>query len=305
MGLIETWAKYRVLDARQREFINSRQRVCVLTKKEWFQFLRPLAEFDMAGDRMRGGLGCSIFVCFFIGMITLVLFPPLGVLLWIATFVIWIIYRMLAKRDLNNNLREFILPLVEILSQDMDSDAGLKMRIDLRGFDIDSKRISHREENTGWFAPYPRTIENQYQDPWLEGETRLADGTTLSWKITDHIRKREVTSKRTGVSKTKIRTKTKYKIRQMLQLRLAPKHDRYVLACPGSGKPELESAQGDSGVTSGDRIAHRLGNNRHVLTSERFHMESQIDHVFPKDLFVKSLGELFMRVRPISGESKG
>ncbi|MFZ2957511.1 MAG: hypothetical protein WA705_11520 [Candidatus Ozemobacteraceae bacterium] len=293
MGILDTWKKYRALDSRQQEFIWAGQRVCQFTKDEWLAFLRPLALFDAQGDQLRGKLGCSIFVVFFLGVVCMAFLPPLGLLFWIGSVITWMMYRTLAKRDIHNSLREFILPLVEIIGEDMAPEAKLKLRIDLRGFELDSKRISHREENMGWFAPYPRTVENIFKNPWLEGETRLRDGTTLQWKITDHVRKRVVTNKTGGLSRSKIKTKTKYKIEQIVDLRLAPKLGRY------SVEEKQETAHGEKGIT------FRRGENRHVFSLRETRVESSIDTVFPKEFFIAALGKLFMQVRPVSNETKG
>jgi hypothetical protein len=117
--------------------------------------------------------------------------------------------RYARKHDVPNGLRNFALPLLPILREDHDPDHVLELQIDLTG------PFEGRKE-TGKSKPYSvgryhKIVDTFYDDPWLQGHARFADGADVRFEITDHIRSSSKT-KRNPRGKIKHKTKVKKKV---------------------------------------------------------------------------------------------
>jgi hypothetical protein len=87
--------------------------------------------------------------------------------------------------------------------------------------------------------------EEFFQDPWLAGSAKFADGTRLQLRVVDRIRKREENKKRTS---GKYKTKTKYKIKSRVEARLQFKRTKYAFSKVGlqAAKNEKLNVQSDA-----------------------------------------------------------
>lgn len=213
---------YDALSAEQKEIIANKRAEAERTPAAWCVMLGELAAFDEVGDagRKRAGWGCGISIL--LTIVLLIVFAPLAALTVIATIVFAVMFFRLKKRDIPNSLRESLLPLVVVLREDMESDASLSLRFDLRE---PTRRENVKRENKG-AGGYPRVEESFYENAWMSGSGALADGTTLEWSVTDGIRERKVTKRN---PRGKIKTKTKYKVLRMLEMRVALRTDAYAL----------------------------------------------------------------------------
>src|SRR5262245_59448476 len=101
----------------------------------WLAGLRPVAEDDRQGDIIRRlflWVAIPSFVAAIIGgvitesLLVAAVFVALGVVFLAAFFV-------MRRRDLPDNLRRFVIPLVAVLREEMKPDEPLTLRLDLRG----------------------------------------------------------------------------------------------------------------------------------------------------------------------------
>jgi hypothetical protein len=229
MSMTEAIRAYRALDTRQRQLLRAKRLDGDFPPADWLALLRPLARFDRHGDRLRQlagkiaiGTGVLLFISFFLipflaelpVLNLLVVLPPLSLFLFLASLSVWLYLRRL---DLSNQLREFLLPLIALLEDDIKTGHTLRLALDLRGGTRKDKRTGGVPAYSR--GAYRRIVETHYEDPWLHGETVLTDGGQLTLDLVDHIRELKKT-KRTARGKTK--TKTKYKVRgeTRMQLRL-------------------------------------------------------------------------------------
>jgi hypothetical protein len=230
------------------------------TPGAWLAGLRPVAEDDRQGDIIRRlflGVAIPSFLAAVIGgvitqsLLVAMVFAALGVVFLAAFFV-------MRRRDLPDNLRRFVIPLLAVLREEMKPDEPLTMRLDLGGGTLIEKQTSQRKLGVG----YPSIKETHYTDAWLSGAARLADDARLAWQITDYIRKREIT-KRTA--RGKIKTKAKYKVKTVVEVRLGLPREDYT--------PHVEAALTDEG----DRLALKPGAKRDVIRVRRVVVANQLD----------------------------
>lgn len=120
------------------------------------------------------------------------------------------------------HLREAINPLLAVLREDMKVDERVTLAIDLRGAERAANQCGRR--NLPPRGAYPDVVEMSFADKWLRGEATLADGTRLTWEITDFVRC-EVRSRRNARGKTK--SKTRHRRATHLRIDLGWRKDRY------------------------------------------------------------------------------
>jgi hypothetical protein len=217
MTLTEAIKAYRTLNPRQRQLLRDKRLEGSYTPAYWLKLLTPPARFDDHGDRLRRFSGGAAAVSGVLTFLGLFLYPAVSFLGGLALVVFAGIWLYLRRLDLGNQLREFILPLVTLLGDDVKEGQTVHLAMDLRGGTIKDKRI----ETLPPYAKgaYHKIVETLYDDHWLSGETVLSDGSQLTLTLTDHIRQLKRT-KRNARGKTKIKTKYKIKGEADVQLKL-------------------------------------------------------------------------------------
>ncbi len=120
----------------------------------------------------------------------------------------------------------------------------------------------------GVFAKkYPRIITTEHHFPWLDLETQLYDGSRLKINVTDQVLRRKITRKKRGSSgKTKIKTKTKYKILTETSVYLALPHKRYQVSDPIPLNRDAD----------GVKMKHKSSDKREVLKIHGKHKSKNI-----------------------------
>lgn len=223
MSATQAAKSYNQLSAEQRGLIDAKHIQASHTPEEWVQLLAEVASFDQSGDAQRKkiGWGCGISVVFTI--ILAIAFIPLAPVPFIAVIVLLVIYLRMKKHDVPNQLRESVLPLVALLREDLDPAEPLELSVDLRAGNRDSTKVRSRDlSGTG----YPKVVETFYDNGWLSGRGVLVDGASVEWSVTDHIRERKVTKRN---PRGKIKTKHKYKVRRLIDMRVGLRRDSYAV----------------------------------------------------------------------------
>lgn len=231
-----------------------------LTTDDWIAFLNPLAAFDRAGDAKRGPIGCASGI---LAVVTLfALFTPLwyvAVAPLVAAVILFLRWRAMKKQDIPNSLREFVLPLVSVLREDVEPSEPVHLKLDLRGGTIAGKKQRSQTVND---KGYPKVSLDFYADPWMQGQAKLVDGSVVSWDILDEIRQRNVTKRN---PRGKIKHKIKYKVRRTMDARVA---------LPAS---DFKVAGSTDGRNEGLRIRLKEGEKRNVFQTRRRTIGTAID----------------------------
>ncbi len=221
MANADVLVSYKHLSGEQREFIAQKKIRAVKTIEEWLAWLAPLAAFDELGDaqRKRVGkwLGWSV-VFLILGTIAAVILLMSGLPRWSGgvlggVIVFWIVqlfrHKRLKSKDVGNELRDFVLPLIRLMRDDISERDPVRLEIDLSGLNKDKATQRERQRKH-----YPKTDTTYYTNPWFTLDARLVDKTRLNCAIIDQVRRKEVTKKNPrGKIKTKVKSKTKRIIR--------------------------------------------------------------------------------------------
>ncbi len=234
-----------------------------LTAEGWIDFLNPLAAFDKAGDAKRGPTGCAAGILLLVTFVAAVAIPPpyigVAVVPLIAAVVLFMRWRKMKKQDIPNSLREFVLPLVSVLREDVDPNEPVHLKLDLRGGTVAAKKQRSETLND---KGYPKVSLDFYSDAWMSGEAKLVDGSTVSWEILDEIRQRNVTKRN---PRGKIKHKVKYKVRRTMDARVA---------IPSS---DFKMTGSTDGRNEGLRIRVKQGDKRNVFQTRRRTIATTVD----------------------------
>jgi len=180
---------------------------------EWLALLMPVADFDQQSDALR------------------------------VSKAGYFERRFARKHDVPNGLRTFTLPLLPILREDQDPAVPLELRLDLTGAEQKEKEVRTSDPYTA--GRYRKIVDTFYDDPWLEGHARFADGADVRFAVIDHVR----SSKKTKRSASgKIKTKTKNKKKTEVSVSISFPKRNYETA----GEPAKTAGLRKESVTPGD-----------------------------------------------------
>jgi hypothetical protein len=110
------------------------------------------------------------------------------------------------RHRLPGRLMDVVVPLLRVVSEDVDKDAGIGVRLDLRGHEAAGKVGPSRDLPT--HGNITKLSESTAWDPWLVVDTDLKDGSHLELAVVDVVRMRKI-RKRSRSGKTKWKQKAK------------------------------------------------------------------------------------------------
>lgn len=256
---------YRSLNAEQKRILRDKRVDLNRPIDELLALLRPLANCDAIADKSRTKLGCT-FAAGIVAVVvaTVVLSDDgwLGLLAIVAIAAIMIgagaLFFWSRGIDVSNNFRQFALPVLTVLREDIAPGERVHVKLDLRAPNAKEKLQS--ESAPYKQGVYHKVIDKTFLDAWMSAEATLVDGTRLAWSVTDAIRERSKT-KRTPRGKYKSKTKVARKTH--LDVEVALRNKRYAI---GDAPPDAE-------VKSDDK--------RTVVRLERLVRSTSLDPVSP------------------------
>ena len=292
MKFFGAFSQYKALSDEQKSFISNAQKKFVKTPDELVKFFKPMAVFDKACDEARAQLLNYVIlfgILSFLGIFATAalaedysIIIAVELLMVVLTFVGIIIRWRLGKIDIHNNLREFVVPVVNLIGQDMEAGTKISLDLDLRGKTLDSKLKKTHKDDPGWLS-YPKVTTRIYNDPWFRLTGQLVDGSKLILNVDDQVTRLDKTYKG---SSGKIKSKTKYKVKHEIMAGLALKHKKYAVA----GENELS--------VLGEGLKYKDGDNRQLICLRDKIKTQDVDaHVDPQRCLAL-LGKIFMSVQP-------
>jgi hypothetical protein len=227
------------LPEEQRKFLRDKQIEANWWPAQWMGFLTSLADHDARADAVRKRTGWWLTWAVLIGIagaVGLVFVAPaagiaFGVLALVAVIVLARAWSSMRRTDLPGDNMRFAATMVNVLQEDIAPQAGLWLRIDVRGPTDDAKKshVSPQYKR----GVYHKVVDTFYDDPWFGGGADLADDARLTWTIHDRTR----SSKRTKRNpRGKIKTKTKLKKTTYFQVALALPAKNYAVAGVGEAR---------------------------------------------------------------------
>lgn len=181
---------YKSLDKDQLQFVFDKKITGSLSLGEWLAKLRKIAEMDTIGDetRKRSGNMAILFGILTVLTIILTLARPMFFFLPVGFFIVFLYlsatYFLLRKIDIGNNLRLFIVPVLE----HFESKGSLDKALDLN---MDFSNPVKDEHLTGTIEEEKESPVNIYRHHWMEGKMEFTDGVRITWEIEDVVKRME------------------------------------------------------------------------------------------------------------------
>ena len=181
---------YRTLEKDQLQFVFDKKIEDTLAIDAWLAKLYKIAEMDTIGDESRKPSGVLALIFGAVTILTTVLsvlkpilffFPIAFVILF---FYFLITYFLLRKIDIGNNMRMFIVPMLEHLQQQGSVSQPFHLRMDF------SNPIK-KEYLTQTIEEEKEELVNLYKQHWMDGKLVFNDGVKITWEIKDVIKKKE------------------------------------------------------------------------------------------------------------------
>ncbi|NRA56197.1 MAG: hypothetical protein HRU23_18810 [Gammaproteobacteria bacterium] len=203
MNIFEPRKLYNNLSQEQQQFIKDKGCCDSMSAHKWIRFLEPICRYDQLCDTIAHTVGkwlafslVALIISVFIGvMFETILIPAIAL---VPLVILGLIYRSVQKKDVNDNLRKTVYPLINVLSLEI----GNRQKITLK-LNFDKELV--KQAIVKLPQSKPKTIF--YSFNIIEASTVFKDGTKFTWKVNDVIRKRTRQNPRG-------KTKTKYKLKR-------------------------------------------------------------------------------------------
>jgi len=247
----EIKSAFKALSAEQQALVLQRRVTGAHSPDDWLTLLAPVAEFDSQCDAVRAGAG-GFFA-----------------------------RRFARKHDLPFGLRLFTIPLLPILREDQAADKPLELTLDFTG--AEQKQKQKRVSDAYRKGAYHKVIDTFYDDPWIVGHAKFADGTDVEFSVIDHVRSSRKT-KRTP--RGKIKTKTKAKKKTELAVTLSfPKRN-------------YEAGQDTAGQAGLKKQSVKAADEETVVQLSRVVEPARMDGIPEPELLLELIGQAYDHVNP-------
>ncbi len=222
----------KALTPEQKAILKDKRISGSFTPHAALSLLKPVGEFDRMSDKARVSIGCWSAALFVFSIIALVITAN-GVLPWFlgvplalglfGGFLFFLVTVIkLSRHDLSNNFRQIALPFFTLLKEDMVAGEPMQVRLDLSSPTDKAKKTGESDKYE--LGVYHKVIDTYYRDAWFEGSAWLADGSALSWSVTEEITESARTKRN---ARGKYKTKTKYRKVCLLAVDVALPHKHY------------------------------------------------------------------------------
>jgi hypothetical protein len=289
MSLFKALQSYQSLSPDQKIFIREKRIEGSYTPEQWVLFFQRIAEYDAlrdASSKKFAWLGCLsillLIASLVIGIITIFLLPV--TLLALILFIVMSVFFVKRRKDVPNHLRQFILPLLLILREEMEPEVPMFLRVDLSDATAKEKLFSEQLSPSGLRLQKAgsKITEKFFSNQWLTGAAVLADGTKLQWQIFERIRERSEGKKR---SSGKYKTKTKHKIKARVQIAMQFKRKDYFL------KPFRLN-------TATEKIEVKNGRSRDKISVRRIAVRTKVNEPLPVRHLLDAMATAYKKAKP-------
>lgn len=215
---------YKSLEKDQLQFVLDKKIEDILTLEEWLTKLQGIAEMDTIGDESRKQAGNLSIVFGILTIATIILtiskpilfFFPIGFIILFVYFVVT--FFLLSKIDIGNNMRLFIVPMLEYFRKKGSVKEAFSLRMDF-SHPVTKERLSKSDEE-----------ENQkqgsiYRHHWMDGKMVFDDGVKITWEIEDVVSKKDGGMKRNGNKKN---ISGKYQIQHVLNMHFSAPKEHFI-----------------------------------------------------------------------------
>ena len=250
----------------------------------WVLFFEGICQYDVHGDALRKWVGWLAALSLIVGIGLFMATDASGFgaipagIFFVALFGLLLIgWFLMRSLDVNNNLRELIVPVVKILLEETEDNQPLRLDLNFKG----SHKDELIEEDT-FEEPQPygrrHITQRLYEHPWFGGEVNLVDGTRVHWTVTDFVRKRKIRVQRGA----KTKYKSNVKVKRMLEVVLSVKSSKYGLV-EHQGSDEMSSKT-------------QTKDSRHVVKMRRKLVCFSEDEILKPQEFLSTISAAYQQV---------
>jgi hypothetical protein len=289
MSLFKALQSYQSLTSDQKIFVKEKRIEGSYTPEQWLAFFTRIAEYDSlrdASSKAFAWLGCVsillLIVLIVVGIITIFLLP-LTFLALILFIVMTVVFER-SRKNVPNHLRQFIIPWLLILREEMEPEELMFLRVDLSDATGQDKLFSEQLSPSAQRLQKAgsKITEKFFSNQWLAGAAELADGTKLQWQIFERIRQRSEGRKRTS---GKYKTKIKHKIKARVQIAMQFKRKDYSL------KPFRLN-------TATEKIEAKNGSSRDRISVRRSLVRTRFDEPPPLKVLLDVIATAYKKATP-------
>jgi len=231
---------YWSLSQEQKKFIRNGGITAEMSIAKWVKLLESICRYDDIADTSRAVLTKwrnmsfgLVFFSFFIGFFSVFFTDQLTGLLIIpcsfsVAILMSIVSRLYNRIDVNDNVRQVIFPLLQMLALECGHQRKVRLAINFK------KKLARAD--IAEKSKQGNTNTTIYDYEVLEADCLLIDNTKFSLKVIDTIRKRTV-KKRSASGKTKF--KTKYKLKRRIALVMGFNAQSYFVNTNKVGKQNI------------------------------------------------------------------
>ena len=214
---------YKSLDKEQLQFVIDKKIEDTLAIDDWLDRLHKIAEMDTIGDesRKRSGNLAIVFGVLSVATIILSIVKPIFFFLPTAFLILFIYfvvtYFLLRRIDIGNNMRLFIVPMLEHYNREGSLPEPFRLKMDFSN-PITKSHLSQTIEEE------KERPSNIYKHHWMDGNMVFSDGVKITWQIEDVIRT-EDSNVEDGASRMDF--SGKFKIHHVLNMHFSAPKDHF------------------------------------------------------------------------------
>ncbi|MEM9857908.1 MAG: DUF308 domain-containing protein [Bacteroidota bacterium] len=273
---------YNSLNTQQRQFYREKTLSTTMKVKQWIAFLSKVSTLDKLGDgkiKLLSGLGA---ICIVLGVISIFvaafsevyeIFIASGVLI-ITGIVLLLMRRKALKQDINNYLRQFFMPVLNVIKDKAGEEAKLSASLDFRN---PRKALEPVRSKVG------TRDQKLYSPTYIMSRVSLKDGTLLEFVVKDDIKDLNW-KKRSASGKTKFKRKTKFV------------HQCFI-------KMTLPKAEYTWNETQGEGI-EIADHNDHYQVKTKIKIKKIGDHVLHVKAFFEAIQAIYELFQPLNPKAK-
>ncbi|MBF0293109.1 MAG: hypothetical protein HQK86_13235 [Nitrospinae bacterium] len=193
------------------------------TLKRLLYLLDMLEKYDTQVEKKQSRSGWAAAFCFIASIVDVIIWNISEIdavgylsLIFLLLFVYFLIsYRGCVKKDLPNDFRDYLIPLLKLLSADIEDRSKIALNMDIA--QLRRKEYSSGVKTEPHNAPYYKITSELFERPLMTLAIHLRDGNRI---LMERFESLTVVVKKKKNPRGKIKTKEKIKRRVLTRMRL-------------------------------------------------------------------------------------
>lgn len=263
------------------------------TLKRLLYLLDALAKYDIQVEKKKnksgGAMALFVVASIATGIIWAVVeYDPFAyvAVVFALLFVFFLIsYKAYSKKDIPNDFREYLIPLLRLLSGDIEERSKIALNMDIE--QLQNKKYSMGVKSWPPKAPYNKITSERFERPLVTMAIHLRDGNRL---LMERFESLTVITKKKKNPRGKTKTKEKYKRRVFTRMKLAVNGRVYAVRKNFTNP-------------AGAQVSAKAGKNR-ITIDMKLAEKGGLDVAMKPDSSIKQMAFLYSCIAPINRGDK-